>query len=409
MKRAPHDPATDPAAGRRPRWRRGPGLPIAAAAAVIAVSVIGVLAQAGGRAGTLDPDGTSAQSSRALAVLLRNRGVAVDRVPTVAAALGSAGSGTTIFVPLPERVPAGDLAALAGSAGPVVLVDPPAPVLQRLLPGLGIADGVAERERLPGCDLAAAVVAGGVDLGGRTYVARGPDPAVSYQGCYLAGGRPCLVAGQGPVRSVTVVGTGRPFRNDALGEHGNAALALGLLGGGDRVRWLLPRPAEAAGAGRQGLLDLLPGRLLLAMMQVAVAVAVLALWRGRRLGPVVAEELPVAVRAAETTEGRGRLYRATSARAAAAAALRAGARTRLAARAGLDPQIASAALVGAVSRRTARDAGEVAALLYGAPGLGESAAPDPPDDTSLVRLAAELDDLDPPEPGRPLDPEVPRP
>ena len=44
----------------------------------------------------------------------------------------------------------------------------------------------------------------------------------------------------------------------------------------------------------------------------------LALWRARRLGPVVAEPLPVVVRAAETVEGRARLYRRGGARGQAA-------------------------------------------------------------------------------------------
>ncbi|WP_217991162.1 hypothetical protein [Mobilicoccus massiliensis] len=35
----------------------------------------------------------------------------------------------------------------------------------------------------------------------------------------------------------------------------------------------------------------------------------LALWRGRRLGPLVTEPLPVAVPADETTRARARLYR----------------------------------------------------------------------------------------------------
>ena len=53
-----------------------------------------------------------------------------------------------------------------------------------------------------------------------------------------------------------------------------------------------------------------------------VAVLLLALWRARRLGPVVTEPLPVVVRAAETVEGRARLYRRGGARDTAAEALR---------------------------------------------------------------------------------------
>ena len=71
------------------------------------------------------------------------------------------------------------------------------------------------------------------------------------------------------------------------------------------------------------LSDLLPPWVGIVVAQLVVAVLVAALWRGRRLGPVVAEPLPVAVRAAETTEGRARLYRRRRARGRAADHLRA--------------------------------------------------------------------------------------
>ena len=60
-----------------------------------------------------------------------------------------------------------------------------------------------------------------------------------------------------------------------------------------------------------------------------------ALWRGRRIGPLVAEELPVVVRASETVEGRGRLYRSRRARDRAAQALRTATLQRMLPRLGL--------------------------------------------------------------------------
>ena len=45
------------------------------------------------------------------------------------------------------------------------------------------------------------------------------------------------------------------------------------------------------------------------------------LWRGRRLGPLVVEPLPVVVKAVESTQGRGRLYRRVRDRAHAAGIL----------------------------------------------------------------------------------------
>ena len=55
-----------------------------------------------------------------------------------------------------------------------------------------------------------------------------------------------------------------------------------------------------------------------------MAFLVVGVWRGRRLGPIMTEPLPVTVRAAETVEGHGRLYHRLNARDRAANALRAG-------------------------------------------------------------------------------------
>jgi hypothetical protein len=110
-----------------------------------------------------------------------------------------------------------------------------------------------------------------------------------------------------------------------------------------------------------------------------------AVWRARRLGPVVTEPLPVVVRAAEATEGRARLYRRARARDRAADALRGAAVSRLAPRFGLgtapDPQ----ALAESLARHTGRPPHLVADLLYG---------PVPDDDAGLVALADALDALE---------------
>ena len=77
-----------------------------------------------------------------------------------------------------------------------------------------------------------------------------------------------------------------------------------------------------------------------------------ALWQGRRLGPLVAEQLPVVVRASETVEGRGRLYRSRRARDRAADALRTATLQRMLPRLGLGAARATA-VVAAVAGRCA--------------------------------------------------------
>ncbi|MEP6462866.1 MAG: DUF4350 domain-containing protein [Frankiaceae bacterium] len=375
---APEVPAV-PGAWRRFQW------PLLLGAGVLLVAVLGVLTEAGGNARTLDPDGVSARGSRALATLLRDRGVAVERVATVDAAVATSGlSGpTTIFVPFPTQFPAGEIRRLAVGSTQLVLLAPDRTTLAAVAPEITPARSGPVRSRRPACDAAAALLAGSVELGGSTYsVAAALGRTL---GCYPAGGGVSLVIGAG-AGQVNVIGTERPFTNEALGNDGNAALALSLLGTSRRVVWLLARPAETASGtnGQRGLLDLLPDRLLLALLQAAVAVLLFALWRGRRLGGVIAEELPVLVRGTETTEGRARLYRASSARGAAATALRTGTQRRLATRVGLPPDPTPEALVDAVGTRTGRSAATLRELLYG---------PEPSDPAALVRLANDLDNL----------------
>jgi hypothetical protein len=183
-----------------------------------------------------------------------------------------------------------------------------------------------------------------------------------------------------------LVGDTEAFSNKRLDEQGNAALALGLLGSSRSVVWLVPaadrvlpgeRPISSAN-------ELLPDWIVLAAVQLFVALVVLALWRARRLGRVVAEPLPVVVRAAETVEGRGRLYRAAHARDAAGDALRSGARDTLARRVHGGAAPSREVLVSLVGDRSRRGAATVDALLYGPP---------PADDAALVRLADDLDAL----------------
>jgi hypothetical protein len=108
------------------------------------------------------------------------------------------------------------------------------------------------------------------------------------------------------------------------------------------------------------------------------------LWRARRLGPVVIEPLPVVVRAAETAEGRARLYRRAKAADHAADALRRSTVDRMIPLLGLTPDATPAAVVESVAARTGRPGAEIHAVLYGPP---------PDTEQALVQLADTLDVL----------------
>lgn len=376
--------ATSTAPGAAQRWRAARG-PVAVGLTLLLIAVVVALVQGRRPAGALDPDATDPAGSRALAQLLRDRGVGVQRVDSVAA-LAAAGRDTTVFLPLPDRLPASAYADLVGAGRDLVVIDPDDDVLQLLAADVRREGSTRPGLRQPACALPAAVAAGVADTGGTTYQpVRG---ATNTIGCYAAAGAASLVTLPRATGGTTaVVGSPVAFTNGRLDQQGNAALALGLLAGQPRVQWLVPAPgaAIAAGAHDKSLVELLPGWVVPATLQLGIAVVAVSAWRARPLGPVVTEPLPVVVRAAETVEGRARLYRGAGARDRAAEALRAGARFRLIARLGLPPDAPATAVVEATAARVGRPAGPVHDLLYGQT---------PDNDTALVRLADDLDILD---------------
>ena len=363
--------ATGPTARSLARSARGPVL------VVVALVLTGIAVAAFSATGpkdALDPRAYSPDGSHALAALLQSRGVPVHLVETVQAVDRTEDG--TVFVPVAAAFTPAELGRLTDLPGRLVLVGACGPQLAAWAASVTDAPDVGVEARAPACDLPAAVRAGDVDLGGVTYRSTGGG------GCYATAGRATLV--DIAATRVTVLGSADLFKNSRLGRRGNAALALGLLGAGRDVQWLLPRPGARDVATDKSLNDLIPRALKLAVLQLFVAAAVLALWRARRLGAVVTEPLPVVVRAAEAVEGRSRLYRAARARQTAAEAMRAGTRDRLARRLGLGPETSPEAVVAAVAARTGRHRGELDALLYGAA---------PNDDDALVVLADDLDIL----------------
>src|SRR5262249_43338157 len=182
-----------------------------------------------------------------------------------------------------------------------------------------------------------------------------------------------LVRYQRGGRVITVLGTGIPLTNGDLGNNGNAALALNLLANDSRIVWLMPGPVAGAGAGSGSVYGLIPRPVYLVIAEIAVALVLTALWRMRRFGPLVFEPLPVVVRASETAEGHGRLYRSRRARDRAATALRTASVTRITSRTGLPQTASPEAVCQELARRTGRGEGQIHAMLFG-PAPGDDAA-----------------------------------
>ncbi|MFD3542831.1 DUF4350 domain-containing protein [Streptomyces sp. NPDC058662] len=400
---APAAPAPAPAAAEppapAPRPRRAPALRRARTVLVLtALLVAGGVAMAvlnsGTRHGYLDPRSADPFGSRAVAELLKERGVTTRVVTTAREAAAAAGPGTTLLVTDPDRLGATQQRAVRTAAdlsgGRTVLLAPGGPSLPGLAPDVH-TQGTAHTDVLsPDCALPAATSAGraGTGTGPRYTTTRTAATA-----CYPSDGRPTLlVLPSGTTGGDTVVlGAESILLNENLADEGNASLALQLLGSRPDLVWYMPSLADSepgtAPGEEKSLLDLIPAGWSWALLQLLVAAVLAALWRARRLGPLVTEKLPVVIRASEATEGRARLYRKAGARDRAATVLRAAARERLAALVGVpharahDPH----ALVPAVSARLTDGTRDAHTLLFGTT---------PPDDAALVALADHLDALE---------------
>ncbi|MEV3992941.1 DUF4350 domain-containing protein [Streptomyces sp. NPDC049837] len=381
-------------------WARTRGLLLALAILIVAGIVMALL-RSDAQHGQLDPRSADPTGSRAIAELLEQRGVTTRVVTTLDEATSATGPDTTLLVTTPDLLTDHQQSILRSdmdtAGGRTVLISAGTPSVGTLAPGVNTASSAPVSVLSPQCSLPAAERAGDADLGGERYTTGLPGS----DACYPSDGMPTLLRINGPASSDTVL-LGAPdiLYNERLDKQGNASLALQLLGSRPHLVWYLPSlsdPSAADGsgdsdvreedAGERGFLDLIPSGWLWGTLQLALAAVLAAIWRARRLGPLVTEQLPVTIRASESTEGRARLYRRANARDRAATVLRTATRTRLAPLLGVPATEAHSpdSLLPAVSARLAAGDRDLQTLLFG---------PAPTDDAALILLADQLDALE---------------
>jgi hypothetical protein len=362
---------------------------IVIAFALLAGALVLVLLQGAVRApGTpLAADSAAPGGAQALARVLADRGVDVQQVRTLDSALRAARGGATVF--LHDDLGILDrerLAELAGTADLIVVARPDFAALEVLAPGVllaGAADGVPEPAS---CDLPAAERAGELSDGQRVLTVGVDATASGFRGCFASGDGFAVVSGTSTDGAeVVLVGASTPFANETIDEAGNAALAIGVLGGGDEVVWYLPGPGDADAADAPTLAELTPGWVSPVLVLLVLVTIAAGVWRGRRFGPLVVEDLPVHVPASETGEGRARLYARSSARRHSLDQLRIGSIRRLAVALRLPRSAEVDAVVAGVAHETGRPAASVRALLVDTEPVG---------DRDLVRLAQDLEELE---------------
>jgi hypothetical protein len=347
---------------------------------IIAIATLTTYLTAPRLGGPMDPASTSRDGTHALVTLLREHGVDVVEAPDIAAAERAARPDTLIVVLQTLHLLDNDvLRRLGDLPGDRLLVAPTSSTREALAPHIGVAGSVPFGGSEPGCDLREANRAGKVRLDmSDEYESIDDFPITS---CYDG----ALVRYTDEGRTVTVVGAGEFMTNEGLLTAGNAALAMNLAGTNPRVIWYAPQQRQGESDAGAEISDLIPPAVRWIVIQLCLAIALVAVWQGRRLGPLVAERMPVVVRASETVEGRGRLYRSRRARDRAATALRTAALQRMLPRLGLSNNAEPPTIVSAVAQRSGAHAQTLAHTLFGPP---------PVSDDDLVNLARELDNIE---------------
>lgn len=310
----------------------------------------------------LDPDSHGPTGARALVEVLRDQGIEVVVARDRETALDAlAREDATLALPDAPALSDDALRALVAPAADVVLLEPRTRTLRLLFPGSALTGAGSDAPVAPGCDLPDAQRAGPVAPA--AAFAPGSDARVTT--CYeTPDGWGLLVRSDDGRRTAALDARGL-FPNERLADDGNAALALHLLGRHATLVWYVPSIDDSDLAdGGADLGALTPSWVAPAIALLLAAGVAAGVWRGRRFGPLVAERLPVTVRASETTEGRARLYARSRDAVHAADALRVGALARIARMLGLGPSASAAEIADAAAGRTGWDRTAVRGILF---------------------------------------------
>jgi hypothetical protein len=319
------------------------------------------------------PDG-----ARAVSEILGRHGVTVDDVGSFGAALAAVTDRPDATLLLYDRngfLDGSQLEQLRAGAGRLVVVTPRLNTLAGLHSGIRQAGVVPETSPIlePDCANDDAESAGTVS----------GESGFLYDGgtrCYRPPGTAAGLLASTDNGALTVLGSTTLVSNGRLAEYGHAALALRTLGSTRNLVWYLPGLADVDAAdSTQTLDDLAPDWVPFLGPWLAFVAVLAMVWRGRRLGPLVFEPLPVVVKAVETAEGRARLYHDSHAVDRARDNLRAGTLLRLAKELRLGPDATAEAVAEA-----ARPASHVKELVQ----------EHPRNEARLVQWSRELDKLE---------------
>ena len=359
---------------------------VAAFTGVLIIVIVGMLFNGSATlGGGLEADNAGPAGAQAVAEVLRQQGVEVTITSTLDATEDAISdpANTTLFLYDRDFFLDEDQYEKAVSlADTLVLLDPNYTALEAAAPSVALA-GVLEGTATAKCDVFAATQAGEISSDGVGL--RVIDDTAAAEGCFAQDDVYSLVRVEESSKTVTVLGTTSALSNEFVGDRGNAALALNVLGEKKSLVWYIPGIGDLLGETAPTLGELSPPWVTPTILAILLGGIAAATWRGRRFGPLVIENLPVVVRASETMQGRARLYQANSSRLHALDALRIGTVTRLATACGLSRVASVDDVIATVARVSGRDIHSVRTLLLDA---------QPATDRELVSLSDDLLELE---------------
>jgi len=370
--------------------RARPWLVLAGVAVVGAVASL-VVVGSGATGGTpFDPTDPRTAGTKALVEVLRDSGVDVTATDSLRATLDAAAEApddTTVVVHdalglLDDRA----WRQLGDASRVTVLLEPDDVALGALAPQVTTVGPVDDGTATPSCGLRLLDRVERVTAAGTAY-ALDPeaDDAADAVACLPVTDGVGLVEVDDGEHVTTVLGLTQALTNGTIAEDDDAALALTVLGRTDHLVWYLPGPEDVPAGGTGSLASLTPAWVTPVLVLAALTALAAAVWRGRRLGPLVVERLPVVVASDETREGRARLYERSGARGHALDQLRYGTAGRLGRALGLSSSASVDDVVARSADLLGADPRGVRDVLVDA---------QPADDAELVRLADSLRDLE---------------
>ncbi len=369
-------------------------------AAVLVLMVVAtfVAGLSGSSERPLDPNNPSANGMQALAEVLRDQGVEVTVVRGVENVAQGSAAGATVLISgtaFLSQDSGADLRAYTRDAESVVILSP-----EDNLPEVLDIDAESDptstaTAMTPECDSAFwdaqdRVTRGDTLIDVDASIARDDattclPPSPGYNAGGSRSGYWVELAPTSSQPRTVIAGIASALTNEYITEQANAATGLRLLGSTDQLIWIIPSISDAGDQPPTSLTDVLPQSVVPATVLVLVALFALTMVRGRRLGKVTTEPLPVVIQAIETTTSRGRLYQEARDRRRALASLQLASRRRLASRLGLVVSSRPEEIVQAVAHATGRHTHEVHRLLVD---------PTVDDDATLVQIARDVRSLE---------------